>query len=212
MEAKKTQRLADSSTKDIFNILTKAMILLGIKGDRLPSEFEMDYMAKMVKVDYANLPIGEFELAFDLMIKDKLDERAETYQNFSALYLSRLMGSYARWAYKNYVEEKIEPEKQLAAPEVDEDEILKMSYDIYKKNKDWQHIFMGLKCFNIIHKRGLITDTEATLKKTEEAIRKQYTYASHKERKEMNRLLEDDEYMELACRRMAVAEYFDKLN
>jgi len=72
------------------------MILLGIKGDRLPSEFEMDYMAKMVKVDYANLPIGEFELAFDLMIKDKLDERAETYQNFSALYLSRLMGSYAR--------------------------------------------------------------------------------------------------------------------
>jgi len=212
LEAKKTQRLADSSTKDIFNILTKAMILLGIKGDRLPSEFEMDYMAKMVKVDYANLPIGEFELAFDLMIKDKLDERAETYQNFSALYLSRLMGSYARWAYKNYVEEKIEPEKQLAAPEVDEDEILKMSYDIYKKNKDWQHIFMGLKCFNIIHKRGLITDTEATLKKTEEAIRKQYTYASHKERKEMNRLLEDDEYMELACRRMAVAEYFDKLN
>ena len=188
------------------------MILLGIKGERLPTEFEMKYMSQMMKVDYGQLPIGEFKLAFDLMIKNKLDENPETYQNFSALYLSRLMGSYARWAYKNYVEEKIEPEKQLAAPEVDEDEILKMSYDIYKKNKDWQHIFMGLKCFNIIHKRGLITDTEATLKKTEEAIRKQYTYASHKERKEMNRLLEDDEYMELACRRMAVAEYFDKLN
>ena len=188
------------------------MILLGIKGDRLPSEFEMDYMAKMVKVDYANLPIGEFKLAFELMVKDKLDESPETYQNFSVIYLSRLMSSYARWAYKN--QPKIQPEqtKQLAAPEVNDDEILKMSYDIYNRNKYWQHIFMGLKCFNIIHKRGLITDTETTLKKTEEAIRKQYTYASHKERKEMNRLLEDDEYMELACRRMAVSEYFDKLN
>jgi hypothetical protein len=211
LEAKKTQRLADSSTKDIFDILTKAMILLGIKGDRLPSEFEMDYMAKMVKVDYANLPIGEFELAFDLMIKDKLDENPETYQNFSALYLSRLMSSYARWAYKYRIEEKIEPQKELAAPQMDDDEVLKMSLDIYKRNKDWNHIFMGLKCFKIIHKRGHITDVEGTLKRTEEAIRRQYQYASHKERKEMNRLLEDDEHMELACRRMAVAEYFNKL-
>ena len=187
------------------------MILLGVKGDRLPSEFEMNYMAKMVKVDYANLPIGEFELAFDLMIKDKLDENPETYQNFSALYLSRLMSSYARWAYKYRIEEKIEPQKELAAPQMDDDEVLKMSLDIYKRNKDWNHIFMGLKCFKIINKRGHITDVEGTLKRTEEAIRRQYQYASHKERKEMNRLLEDDEHMELACRRMAVAEYFNKL-
>jgi hypothetical protein len=201
----------DSSTQEIFDILTKAMILLGVKGDRLPSEFEMNYMAKMVKVDYANLPIGEFELAFDLMIKDKLDENPETYQNFSALYLSRLMSSYARWAYKYKIEEKIEPQKELAAPQMDDDEVLKMSLDIYKKNKDWNYIFMGMKCFNIIHKRGHVTDFEGTLKRTEEAIRRQYQYASHKERKEMNRLLEDDEHMELACRRMAVAEYFNKL-
>ncbi len=187
------------------------MILLGIKDDRLPSEFEMKYMARMMKVDYANLPIGEFKLAFDLMIKNKLDENPETYQNFSALYLSRLMTSYARWAYKNYIGEKPEPAKQIAAPQISDDEILNTSLEIYKKHKDWNHIFMGLKCFNIIHKRGIVTDFEGTLKRTEEAIRKQYQYASHKERKEMNEFLEDDEQMELACRRMAVAEYFNKL-
>lgn len=187
------------------------MILLGIKDDRLPSEFEMKYMARMMKVDYANLPIGEFKLAFDLMIKNKLDENPETYQNFSALYLSRLMTSYARWAYKHYVEEKPEPQKQLDAPKISDDEILNTSLEIYKKNKDWNHIFMGMRCFNIIHKRGHVTDFEGTLKRTEEAIRKQYQYASHKERKEINEFLEDDEQMELACRRMAVAEYFNKL-
>lgn len=211
LEAKKTQRLADSSTKDIFDILTKAMILLGIKGDRLPSEFEMDYMAKMVKVDYANLPIGEFELAFDLMIKDKLDENPETYQNFSALYLSRLMTSYARWAYRHKIEEKPIEQKQIETPKISDDEILQMSIDIYKKNKDWEHVFYGLRCFNILYKQNLITDFEGTLKRTEEAIKKKFLYASYKEKKEMNELLEDDEYMELACRRMAVAEYFDNL-
>ncbi len=211
MAAKKTPRLMDCSTQEILEILTKAMILLGVKGDRLPSEFEMKYMSQMVKVDYAQLPIGEFELAFELMIKDKLDENPETYQNFSALYLSRMMTSYARWAYKYRLEEKIEPQKQLAPANIDDDEILKMSLDVYKKHKDWNHIFMGLKCFNIIHKRGIVTDFEGTLKRTEEAIRKQYQYASHKERKQMNEFLEDDEQMELACRRMAVAEYFNKL-
>ena len=187
------------------------MILLGIKGDKLPSQFEMDYMAKMMKVDYANLPIGELRLAFELMIKDKLDEKAETYQNFSVIYLSRLMSSYSRWAYKNYVEEKIEPEKQLETPKISDDEILETSFGIYKRNKDWEHIFNGLKCFNILYKRGLITDFEGTLKRTEAAIKNKYSYADHKEKKEMKRLLEDDEFMELSCRRMAVAEYFNNL-
>lgn len=201
----------DCSTQEIIDILTKAMILLGVKGDRLPSEFEMKYMSQMMKVDYANLPIGEFELAFELMIKDKLDENPETYQNFSALYLSRMMSSYARWAYKYKLEERIEPERQLAAPETNDDDILKMSFDIYKRNKDWQYIFMGMKCFNILYKRGLITDFEGTLKRTEEAIKSKYSYADHKEKKELKRLLEDDEHMELSCRRMAVAEYFNIL-
>jgi hypothetical protein len=201
--------LADSETAKIFEIITKGMILLGVKGDRLPSEFEMNYMSRMMKVDFANLPIGEFELAFDLMIKNKLDESAETFQNFSALYLSRMMSSYARWAYKNYQPEVIE--KQLQAPQVSDDEILNTSFEYFKKRRDWQHIFNGLRCFNIIHKRGLVTDFEGTLKRTEEALKESYRYADHKEKKELLKNLDDDEFMELACRRMAVAEYFKKL-
>lgn len=201
----------DSSTIDIVEIITKAMILLGVKGERLPSEFEIKYMSQMMKVDYGQLPIGEFKLAFDLMIKNKLDENPETYQNFSALYLSRLMTSYARWAYRHKIEEKPVEQKQIEAPKISDDEILQMSIDIYKKNKDWEHVFYGLRCFNILYKQNLITDFEGTLKRTEKAIKKKFLYASYKEKKEMNELLEDDEYMELACRRMAVAEYFDNL-
>ena len=96
-KARNSPKLMDSDSQDILKIITKGMILLGVKGERLPSEFELNYISKMMKVDYANLPIGEFDLAFELCAKNKLDEVAETFQNFSVLYLTRMMGSYARW-------------------------------------------------------------------------------------------------------------------
>lgn len=201
----------DSDSQDILKIITKGMILLGVKGERLPSEFELNYISKMMKVDYANLPIGEFDLAFELCAKNKLDEVAETFQNFSVLYLTRMMGSYARWVRANYVPPPIPETKQIESPKVSDDEILQTSLEIFKKNKDWEHIFNGLKCFNILYKRGLITDFEGTLQRTENAIREKFRYADHKEKKEMKEILEDDEKMELNCRRMAVAEYFKTL-
>ena len=201
----------DSDSQDILKIITKGMILLGVKGERLPSEFELNYISKMMKVDYANLPIGEFDLAFELCAKNKLDEVAETFQNFSVLYLTRMMGSYARWVRANYVPEPIPETKQIEAPKVSDDEILQTSFEIYKRNKDWEHIFNGLRCFKILHNRGLITDFEGTLERTENAIREKFRYADHKEKKQMKEILEDDEQMELNCRRMAVAEYFKTL-
>ena len=192
-----------------MEVITKGILLLGIKGEKMPTDFEFKYMVQMIRKDYTNLPIGEFELAFDLMVKDKLDENAETYQNFSVLYLSRMMSSYARWARQHHVEE--EKPKQIEGPKVSDDEVLQMSFEVYKKTKDWEHIFMGLKCFRILYDRNLITDIEGTLQRTEEAIKEQYKYADYKEKKELTKLLEDDEFMELACRRMAVAEYFKKL-
>lgn len=203
--------MVDSDSQDILKIIGKGLVLLGIKGERIPSDFELGYMATMMKQDYTNLPIGEFELAFELCAKNKLDEVSETFQNFSVLYLSRMLGSYARWAKSNYQPEYIPEEKQIAAPEVDEDEILNNSFAIYKRNKDWEHIFMGLRCFKIIYKRGLVLDFEGTLKRTEDAIKNKFRYADHKEKKQMKEILEDDEQMELNCRRMAVAEYFNNL-
>ena len=199
----------DSNPEEVLEVITQGMLLLGIKGEKLPSDFELSFMIKMMRQDYGNLPIGEFELAFDLIVKDKLDENSETYQNFSVLYLSRMMTSYARWARQQKL--PTEEVKLIDAPVVDEDDILKNSFDLYKRNKDWEHIFMGLRCFKIIYKRGLVSDFEGTLQRTEEAIKRKFRYADHKEKKQMKEILEDDEQMELNCRRMAVAEYFNKL-
>ena len=209
LEAKKTEKILDSDIQEVLNTITNGMLLLGIKGEKLPTEFEIRYMVQMMRKDYGNLPIGEFKLAFELAVKDKLDENSETYQNFSVLYLSRLMTSYARWARQQSYNLPYEEPTQIGGPKVDDEEVLNMALEIYKINKDWEHIYCGLRCFNILHKRNLITDFEGTLQRTEDAIKKNYIYSSQKEKKEMYRLLEDDEYMELQCRRKAVSEYFD---
>lgn len=211
-QAKASDKIIDSDPKKILEILSKGMILLGVKGERLPSDFELTYMVQMIRQDYPNLPIGEFQLAFELAAKDKLDENSETYQNFSVLYLSRLMSSYARWARsKSYEIPAPEEPKKIEAPQMTDDEIIEYSKDHYYRRKDWEHIYFALKTFKILYKRGLITDIEGTVKRTEDAIKAKYVYAMPREKKEMYRLLEDDEYMELQCRRKAVAEYFDNL-
>lgn len=81
LQAKKTKRILDCNPQEVLEIITQGMLLLGIKGDRLPTDFELKFMIQMMRQDYGNLPIGEFELAFDLIVKDKLDENSETYQN-----------------------------------------------------------------------------------------------------------------------------------
>jgi hypothetical protein len=207
MEAKQSVTLIDAEPAQISNVIHKGMILLGVKGEKLPSAFEITYMVQMLRQEYTNLPIGELNLAFELMATNKLDENPETYQNFSVLYLSRLMGSYARWAITQQPK-KVEVQQEV--PEVPEGDIVKMSYEAYTKNRSWEHIFMGLRVFKILHKRGLVgKDIEETVKLTEEAIKSQMPYVSHEQRKEIKKNLQDEEYMELACRRMAVAKYFE---
>ena len=202
--------MIDCEVTEISAVINKGMLLLGIKGDKLPTQFESTYMVQMMRQDYPNLPLGELDLAFELMVKNKLDENPETYQNFSVLYLSRLMTSYSRWAVKQIYEQKTEEVKQIDAPKLDEDEIIRMSLDSYKRTRKFDEIFMALKTFNILHSRGLINfDKQEVINMVESELKKRIDSPTMK--KEINRILNDDDQMELYCRRMAVSLYFKSL-
>jgi len=198
-----TPKLKELPFNQISPIIAKGLMLLGIKGDRLPSQPEVEYMVKMLQEDYGNLPIGELDLAFELMVKGKLDENPETYQNFSVLYLSRMMGSYARFMTANYV--PIIPEdKQIELPKEDLD--LDYIYQIYLKNPvSYEDIFMGLSAFKIIHERKLFEyDATQIYKLTIEAIK-------NKDKREAKKILADEDRIEILCKRMVVKLYFEQL-
>lgn len=211
IEAKKTTKLKDCHSNKVMDILAKGLMILGIKGEKIPTIPELDYMTNMLQTDYGNLPIGELDLAFELMAKNKLDENPETYQNFSVLYLSRMMGAYARFVRSNWVEPKQEF-KQLEQPKLDNKEMFEFALEIYKKSKDksFDSIFMALDVFKYILKNNLMEFNYSeiynlTLNKLKERI------IDRESKNKINEILRDEDQLENMCRRMAVKIYFDSL-
>ena len=209
--AKQTMKLKDCHSNKVLEVIAKGLMILGIKGDKVPTKPEITYMVDMLQKDYANLPIGELDLAFELMAKNKLDENAETYQNFSVLYLSRMMGSYARYVRANYQEPKQEF-IQIEQPKLDTQEMFDFALDIYKKSKDksFDKIFMALEVFKHILKNNLMEFNyneiyNLTLIKLKERI------IDRESKNKINEILRDEDQLENMCRRMAVKIYFDSL-
>ena len=211
IQAKQTMKLKDCHSNKVLEVILKGLMILGIKGDKTPSKPEIAYMIDMLQKDYANLPIGELDLAFELMAKNKLDENAETYQNFSVLYLSRMMGSYARYVRANYQEPKQEF-IQIEQPKLDTQEMFDFAFDIYLKSKDksFDKIFMALEVFKHILKNNLMEFNYSeiynlTLNKLKERI------IDRESKNKINEILRDEDQLENMCRRMAVKIYFDSL-
>ncbi len=209
--AKQTTRLKDCHSNKIVDTIAKGLMILGLRGEMIPTPLEVNYMVDMLQKDYGMLPIGELDLAFELMAKNKLDENPETYQNFSVLYLSRMMGAYARFVRSNWVEPKKEF-KQLEQPKLDTQEMFDFALDIYKKSKDksFDKIFMALEVFKHILKNNLMEFNYSeiynlTLIKLKERI------IDRESKNKINEILKDEDQLENMCRRMAVKIYFDSL-
>lgn len=194
-----------------IDTLLAGMYKLGLKADKVPAPAEMLSMHKSVLEEYPNIKLGEISLAFDLASKGKLDMDAETYQNFSMLYLHRILRAFARYGLVKLNEIKPKQEEPKWKPEVVTDrEKLEIAWDCYKKFRKWDSIVFGLDAFKILHREGkIIVTPEATLQKVKKAMNDQIITGSSRRKAEIASLLNDDEYMEHQCYRMAVADYFD---
>ena len=188
-------------------------MLLGIKGEKHPDEMSMKLIVAELRSHYVNLTIGELDLAFTLASRGQLDYENETYQSFSVLYLNRMLSAYARWATNKHWVEKVK-EPQIASTPIPDDEIIEMAFDSYKRFKQWWTIFHCLKTFNILYGRGEVgKNVDYIVKTTEEAMQRRIDRSEPEDKKELIAEWKEDDIMELNCRRMDVALYFNrKLN
>jgi len=206
-QARSSSKIKDATLVDIVKTLEKGMLLLGIKGSNLPDSPTMQYMITEVKSQYSGLRIGELMLAFQLASRGKLDFEVETYQNFSVLYLNRMVSAYHRWAIKQVHQL---PEKKTLPPatSVTDEEIVQMSMDNYKKTRNRMQIFMALRAFEILHKEGKINfKPEIVIHETTKYLKSQIVDRATK--KEIEEILQDEDMMEMSCRRVALSMYFD---
>lgn len=214
--AKSSPRMKEVHIPEIIQVLNKGMLLLGIKGEKLPSEFEYQVLTTELRTQYAGLALKELDLAFTLAARDVLDFNAETYQAMTVFYLNKMLSSYLRWAaQKQFVDRILDEPKQPEFDKVEEDEIIRTSFESFKKFKKWNAIFNSLGTFRILIERDLIDmkqeSREEIVKLTEQAIRQMAYEVEYEDRQAILNELEDDDDMELNCKRMAVAQYFNKI-
>lgn len=192
--------------------LLKGMIMLGMKGEKLPSESEMVNMYKSVLEEYPNLKIGEMALAFDLAAKGKLDIEVETYQNFSMLYLHRILRSFARYGMQKLSELKPKQESKWQPREVTDDEKIELAKECYLKFGQWDRIVFGIDAFKILYNRGLIKfNSVEIIAEVKELMTGKMIKGNPYNKQDVRAKMQDDLYMEHQCYRLVLSKYFDSL-
>ena len=207
-----SQPISTLSAALVIDELLNGMQKLGVKGEKLPSNEDLLIMYKSIMEEYPNIKIGEISLAFDLAAKGKLDIEAETYQNFSMLYLHRLLRSFARYGMQKLNEIKPVEESKWQPRFITDDEKIETAFDCYSKFKQWDNIVFGIDVFHILHKRGkIIVEVEDTYDKVIKAMNDRMFQGSRQDKIDIKNKMKDDDYMEHQCYRMAVSQYFDKI-
>ena len=209
--ARTSDKIQSVSIALIIDELMRGMNKLGIKSDRLPNKEELVAMYKSILEEYPNIKVGELSLAFDLAAKGKLDIEAETYQNFSMLYLHRLLRSFARYGMQKLNEIKPVAESKWQPRFISDDEKIETAFDCFKKFRQWDNIVFGVDVFHILYKRGnIIVNASETYEKVLAAMTEKMFEGSRQDKIDVKNKMKDDDYMEHQCYRMAVSEYFTK--
>jgi hypothetical protein len=211
--ARSSEKLNTISIALVVDELIRGMHKLGIKGDKIPNKEELSVMYKSIIEEYPNIKFGELSLAFDLASKGKLDMEAETYQNFSVLYLHRLLRAFSRYGMQKLNEIKpVEQESKWQPRFITDDEKIETAFDCYSKFKQWDNIVFGIDVFHILHKRGkIIVEVEDTYDKVIKAMNDRMFQGSRQDKIDIKNKMKDDDYMELQCKLMAVSDYFIKI-
>ena len=209
--ARTSEKLNTVSIALVVDELIRGMHKLGIKGDKIPNKEELSVMYKSIVEEYPNIKLGELTLAFDLASKGKLDMEAETYQNFSVLYLHRLLRAFARYGMHKLNEIKPVEESKWNPRFISDDEKIETAFDCFKKFRQWDNIVFGVDVFHILHKRGnIIVTASETYEKVLTAMNEKMFEGSRQDKIDVKNKMKDDDYMEHQCYRMAVSEYFIK--
>lgn len=214
-QAKQSPTMKNGSAVDIVTIIDRGLVLLGIKGQNIPSIQEKQMFVIELKSQYPNMAIGELDFAFRLASRGKLDFDAETYQNFSMLYLNRMLSSYARFVMREYLSKTQKPVEHKA-PQVKEknklnDEMLKIGFEVFKKTRQWDQIPASLSLFQILwHNSELeMIPAEFVISETKKALDQKYHIITDPiQRRDFRAKMVDDDFLDLQCRKMAVAIYF----
>jgi len=124
MQARSTQTLRVRHEEDLKQVLRYSMVLVGIRGNNMPTEEEKFVLINFIKTNFGNLTPEEIKLAFEWAVSGKLGIDAKCYENFSCEYFGRIAKSYIDYSRQSTLTVVKEVE---ASKEIPSDADLKMA-------------------------------------------------------------------------------------
>ena len=206
LQARSYQTLRVRHEEDLKQVLRYAMVLVGLRGNNMPTEEEKFVLLNFIRSNFGNQTPEEIKLAFELALSGKLGIDAKCYENFSCEYFGRIMNAYIEYARQ---ETKSVPKEEESPKEVPSDADLKMAainsanmysqemIKCYERNIKMNWIAGGLHVlYDYIVKFGIY---EASLED------KQRIYATN-----INKYATKDELV-MACKAQCYREFIENL-
>jgi len=97
-QAQSTHSLRLRDEQDIKQVLRYSMLLVGLRGNNLPTEEEKFVLTNFVRSNFGNQTPEEIKIAFEMAVAGKLQVDAKCYENFSCEYFGRIMNAYLEFA------------------------------------------------------------------------------------------------------------------
>jgi len=169
----------------------------------IPTQTELKFLIKYIQNNYGVFNLNEIGLAFEMAASGKIDCEKH-FQNFSPAYFSSVMNAYRVKAAE--IRRKIEPEETKETPylKVTDEEIIETVLDYWENSQVRRIEFINPKAYSILRKEGKINLSEDEKEKIRKQVKKNL-------KDENSDYIKDDVYIDLLCKKTAVAQYINKL-
>ena len=147
------------------------MMKVGLRATNLPNDLEKLVLYEHIVTNYGGNRLNEIVLAFDFAIKGELADGdgvvidANCYENFSCLYLSRIMNAYRFWSRQEikFVSSTTKEEQKIfTEAELDDyaREDVEWQYQMFLKNLELNY---PESCQPILKKDGMLKEGELVI-------------------------------------------------
>jgi hypothetical protein len=105
-ELKKKRKLGELSDLELNEMLMKIYILIGLRKQHQPSNFELKVLLEYLRENYSKYAGVEIQVAFKLAVKGKLDiDSVNPYDQFSIPYFEKIMQGYRKFVNQAFEDE-----------------------------------------------------------------------------------------------------------
>lgn len=218
-KSEQQENLQRGSTEiDLGAILALQIVKVGVRELNYPTSQGRGIIIDFIRRNFNSYTSEMINEAFDMAICGKLDIKdASCYENFSCEYVGRILGAYKQHLIQSgKLKSNFELERQtkpmeknlLDAPKITDDEIIDISFQIWKSKHNWK--FISINAFKILMNQGKIVLTESEKDHFRSKAKMEIMNEEHKDSfafKDLNK----NYYTQMYAAKLATESYFKTL-